>query len=166
MRRSRHTQEPVERRPRVEHQREGSAAIELRVPARRSELAAARASAHQAATAFGLGADASYEFVFAVNEAVTNAIKHGTPDEQGMICVRFSSDADRLTCAVHDRGTFLVPTAGREQRSENGRGLSLMARLVDDLRLSIKPGHTVVRLSKDRPRAGINPVPDHAGAAA
>jgi anti-sigma regulatory factor (Ser/Thr protein kinase) len=67
---------------------------------------------------------------------------------------------------VHDRGTFLVPTAGREQRSENGRGLSLMARLVDDLRLSIKPGHTVVRLSKDRPRAGINPVPDHAGAAA
>jgi anti-sigma regulatory factor (Ser/Thr protein kinase) len=142
------------------------AAFELHLPARRAELGTARKSAHEAAKAFGLDADACYEFVFAVNEAVTNAIRHGAPDERGMISLRFSSDADRLTCAVHDKGTFVAPTVGGGERSEHGRGLSLMARLVDDLRLSIMPGHTVIHLSKDLPRARVGTVADHAGATA
>ena len=166
MRHSRHTQTPAEQPDRVAQSDLSSAAVELHLPARRAELGAARRCAHEAATAFGLGAEAAYEFAFAVNEAVTNAIRHGTPDEHGMISVRFSSDADRLSCTVHDKGTFIVPTARGHHRSEHGRGLALMAGLVDELWLSIRPGHTVVRLSKDRPRAGLNAVADHAGAAA
>jgi anti-sigma regulatory factor (Ser/Thr protein kinase) len=166
MRHSRHTQAPADQPARVAQSDLSSAAVELHLPARRAELGAARSCAHEAATAFGLDAEAAYEFTFAVNEAVTNAIRHGAPDERGMISVRFSSDADRLSCTVHDKGTFIVPTARGQHRSEHGRGLSLMARLVDELWLSIRPGHTVVRLSKDRPRARLNAVADHAGAAA
>ena len=55
-------------------------ASELHVLARRSELGVARKYAEDVAAAFGLDADSRYEFVYAVNEAVTNAIRHGAED--------------------------------------------------------------------------------------
>jgi stage II sporulation protein AB (anti-sigma F factor) len=166
MRHSPRTPGPAEQRASVEQGGAASTAVELRLPARRGELGAARKCAEEQANAFGLDADSSYEFVFAVNEAVTNAIRHGAPDELGLIMLRFTSDGNRLTCSVHDSGTFIVPVVGANARSDHGRGLPLMARLVDDLRLSIKPGNTIVRLSKDRSQARIGAVAHHAGAVA
>ena len=58
---------------------------ELHVLARRSELGIARKYAEDVAAAVGLDADSRYEFVYAVNEAVTNAIRHGASDEEDMI---------------------------------------------------------------------------------
>jgi anti-sigma regulatory factor (Ser/Thr protein kinase) len=127
-----------------------SVASELHVPARRSELAAARKYAGEVAQAFGLDADACYEFVYAVNEAVTNAIRHGASDEDGMIHLSIAADADRLTFAVSDRGTFTMPVVDGADTAENGRGLALMASLVDEVQLYIEPGGTTVRLSKSR----------------
>ena len=71
-------------------------ASELHMPARRSELGAARTYAGEVAAEFGLDADGCYEFVYAVNEAVTNAIRHGASDEEGMIHLSMVADADRL----------------------------------------------------------------------
>jgi len=129
----------------------GVATSELLVPARRSELGVARKFAEEIATKFGLDADTRYEFVYAVNEAVTNAIKHGASDEEGMIHLRIATDADRLTFAVHDRGTFTMPVLDSDATSEGGRGLALMASLVDEVELFIGPGGTTVRLHKMRP---------------
>jgi serine/threonine-protein kinase RsbW len=126
------------------------AASELHMPARRSELGAARKYAGEIAAAFGLDTDGCYEFVYAVNEAVTNAIRHGASDEEGMIHLSIVADADRLTFAVSDRGTFTMPVLDSSETAEHGRGLALMASLVDEVQLYIEPGGTTVRLSKTR----------------
>jgi anti-sigma regulatory factor (Ser/Thr protein kinase) len=126
------------------------AASEMHMPARRSELGAARRYAGEVGAAFGLDADSCYEFVYAVNEAVTNAIRHGASDEQGMIHLSIVADADRLTFTVRDRGTFVTPVVDNTKTAERGRGLALMADLVDDVQLHIEPGGTTVHLSKTR----------------
>jgi anti-sigma regulatory factor (Ser/Thr protein kinase) len=135
-------------------------ASELHVPARRSELSAARKFASDGAAEFGLDADTRYEFVYAVNEAVTNAIKHGACDEEGMIQLGILAEGDRLTFAVTDRGTFTMPVMETDATSEHGRGLALMASLVDEVDVHIGPAGTTVRLSKTRPSSnGHTPAP-------
>jgi len=125
-------------------------ASELHVLARRSELGVARKYAEDVAAAFGLDEDSRYEFVYAVNEAVTNAIRHGAADEEDMIHMSISADAERLTFAVHDRGTFVMPEVEGTDASPGGRGLALMASLVDEVDVHIDPGGTTVCLSKVR----------------
>jgi anti-sigma regulatory factor (Ser/Thr protein kinase) len=132
-----------------------SSASELHVLARRSELGIARKYAEDVAAAFGLDADSRYEFVYAVNEAVTNAIRHGASDDEDMIHMSIIVDADRLTFAVHDQGTFVMPEVDGVDGSEGGRGLALMASLVDEVDVHIDPGGTTVRLSKSRSAAGL-----------
>jgi anti-sigma regulatory factor (Ser/Thr protein kinase) len=132
-----------------------ASASELHVLARRSELGVARKYAEDVAAAFGLDADSRYEFVYAVNEAVTNAIRHGASDEEDMIHMSIVAGADRLTFAVHDQGTFVMPEVDGLEATEGGRGLALMASLVDEVDVHIDPGGTTVRLSKIRPSAGF-----------
>jgi anti-sigma regulatory factor (Ser/Thr protein kinase) len=125
-------------------------ASELRLPALPSELGAARDYAEEAAIAFGLQDDERYGFVFAVNEAVTNAIRHGAPDEQGSIRLSIVADADLLTFTVRDGGTFALPLPAPGVSAEGGRGLALMIRLVDQFELRVEPDSTTVRLGKVR----------------
>jgi anti-sigma regulatory factor (Ser/Thr protein kinase) len=134
-----------------EHDAASLAESELHLPARRSELSAARKYAGDKAAAFGLDADNCHDFVCAVNEAVTNAIRHGSSDEHGLIHLSIVADADRLTFAVRDHGTFVPPDLDASVSSEHGRGLALMAILVDEVQLEIEPCGTTVRLSKARP---------------
>jgi anti-sigma regulatory factor (Ser/Thr protein kinase) len=123
---------------------------ELCLPARPSKLGVAREYAHQAAAAFGLDADRCDEVAFAVNEAVTNAIRHGRPDERGDIHLCVRADGDRLTLAVRDCGTFSACSSAACKCPEGGRGFVLMARLMDAVQLCVAPGSTTVRLSKAR----------------
>jgi anti-sigma regulatory factor (Ser/Thr protein kinase) len=123
---------------------------EVGVSADRSQLSHARRYAEQAAAAFGLDPRRSYEFVYAVNEAVTNAIRHGAPDAEGMIRMSVHSDENLLTLTVRDCGTFAAGLPARAARGEHGRGLALMARFTDELSLTITHGATVVSLSKAR----------------
>jgi anti-sigma regulatory factor (Ser/Thr protein kinase) len=123
---------------------------QLHVLARRSELGVARKYAEDVAAAFGLDSDSRYEFVYAVNEAVTNAIRHGASDEEDMIHMSIAADAESLTFCVHDIGTFVMPEVDVDESSPGGRGLALMASLVDEVDLHIDPGGTTVRLTKLR----------------
>jgi anti-sigma regulatory factor (Ser/Thr protein kinase) len=123
---------------------------ELRLPAERARLGEARRYAERAAADFGLDADGSFGFVFAVNEAVTNAVRHGAPDAQGLLCLSVAADPERLTFAVRDWGTFALPAPNVSPRPGRGRGFALMASLVDEVELRVAPGCTIVRLSKIR----------------
>jgi anti-sigma regulatory factor (Ser/Thr protein kinase) len=123
---------------------------ELRLLARPSKLGAARDYARRFAAAFGLDEDDCYDFVFATNEAVTNAIKHGAPDEQGYIRLRMHADGDRLTLAVRDYGTFIPPLHDENPTRDGGRGFSLMTSFMDEVRVHIEPGCTTIYLSKTR----------------
>jgi anti-sigma regulatory factor (Ser/Thr protein kinase) len=128
----------------------GTSATELHVLARRSELGVARKYAEDVAAAFGLDEDSRYEFVYAVNEAVTNAIRHGASDDEDMIHMSIIADAERLTFAVRDQGTFVMPEVDGVETSAGGRGLALMASLVDEVDVHIDPAGTTVRLCKRR----------------
>jgi anti-sigma regulatory factor (Ser/Thr protein kinase) len=130
--------------------------IELRLPADASELKHARDAVAAAAAAFGLDRKASYEFVFAVNEAVTNAIKHGNPDAEGTVGLIIDSDGDTLVCSVSDCGPFVEPEARIDSGSEeNGRGFAFMSAFTDNLELVVEPGLTLVHLRKLRVPAGV-----------
>lgn len=125
-------------------------ARELRLPARSCELQRARAYADQAAASFGFGEAERFEFVLAVNEAVTNAIRHGTADEAGTINLCVAADGDCLTLDVSDRGPFVAPAAEDERMPDHGRGFALMAKLVDEVDVRVGPQGTTVRLGKRR----------------
>ncbi len=47
-----------------------------------------------------------------------------------------------------------MPVLDSDATSERGRGLALMASLVDEVELHIGPGGTTVRLHKHRPPGG------------
>jgi anti-sigma regulatory factor (Ser/Thr protein kinase) len=126
------------------------ATSELRLAAQPSQLGRAREYARAAAAACSFDEERCYEVVCAFNEAVTNAIRHGLPDEQGQIDLSADSDGERLTLAVRDYGTFVVSALAATPRSEGGRGFALMAGLMDSVELRVSPASTTVRLSKDR----------------
>jgi anti-sigma regulatory factor (Ser/Thr protein kinase) len=134
----------------IDHNDAGLVIGELRLPAQPAKLGLAREYAHQAAAAFGLDADRCYEFAFAVNEAVTNAIRHGSPDTHGHIHLSVCTHGDRLTLAVRDYGTFSGYAPIAAMGADRGRGFVLMARVMDAVQLCIGSGNTTVRLSKAR----------------
>lgn len=123
-------------------------ASELRLRADPSQLREARRHVEDVAAAFGLDDDERYDVVLAVNEAVTNAIRHGLPDADGHISLRASSDGRRLTFEVRDHGTFTAPKVDPATESERGRGLAMMACLMDEVQLRLEEGSTTVFLSK------------------
>lgn len=123
---------------------------ELCLRVRASELLVARHYASRAATAFGLNSEDSEDFVCAVNEAVTNAIRHGAPDGQGRILVSVRVDGARLAFSVRDYGCFAMPAQVAQAGLESGRGFALMGRLVDDVHLQIDSRGTTVTLTKER----------------
>lgn len=141
---------PISRTP-LEQGSEGDGLLALRLRARPSELKHAREQVAEIGDQFGLAPKPCYEFVFAVNEAVTNAIKHGRADPAGTIGVRLDADGDALICTVSDCGPFVAPTEPADpEYAESGRGFALMSALVDELELAIEPAETVVRLHKRR----------------
>jgi|HubBroStandDraft_4_1064222.scaffolds.fasta_scaffold487798_2 anti-sigma regulatory factor (Ser/Thr protein kinase) len=134
----------------VEHNDADLAIGDLRLPARPAKLRDAREYAHRAAAAFGLDTDHCHEFAFAVNEAVTNAIRHGRPDAHGDIHLSVHTDDGRLTLSVRDYGTFSGYAPVGAMDADRGRGFVLMVRVMDAVQLCIGSGSTTVRLSKVR----------------
>ncbi len=126
----------------------GSQPEELRLLARASDLGVAREFVERAASRFGLDAEDAFDLVLATNEAVTNAIRHGSADEHGRILLFVVAVGDRLTLVVRDYGNF-TPSRS-DSRLDGGRGLGMMRALTDRLDLQADPLGTTVRLSKDR----------------
>jgi anti-sigma regulatory factor (Ser/Thr protein kinase) len=111
------------------------------------ELKTARRFAEAAAMDFGLDEDARFRFTLAVNEAVANAIEHGAPSADGHVQLRISTQNDALYFEVRDWGRFSVRwPEPAEALPERGRGLALMATLVDEVDLRPSDDSTVVRL--------------------
>lgn len=124
--------------------------VDLRLPALPSELKGARDTVSAAAADFGLDAKRRYEFVFAVNEAVTNAIKHGSPDTDGAVGVLVHARGDVLVCTVTDCGPFRPRVAPPRPDGDGGRGIPFMTALSDSFDLLVEVGRTTVRLTKNR----------------
>jgi serine/threonine-protein kinase RsbW len=123
---------------------------QLELKADPGELAAARRFVDAAAARFGLEDQERYEFTFAVNEAVSNAIEHGDSSPEGTISLHVVAEDGALVFEVEDHGTFTPDPPAIDPLHERGRGLSFMAATVDEV--DVRPGSngTVVRLCKRR----------------
>jgi anti-sigma regulatory factor (Ser/Thr protein kinase) len=123
---------------------------EVWLAAEPTQLAETRRMADEAAASYGLREPERFAFAFAVNEAVSNAIEHGSPSPQGRIRIRFSDEGSGLVCSVQDYGKFSPRATVHDQPSSRGRGLVLMARMVEELGLCRDSTGTLVRLTKRR----------------
>ena len=129
---------------------------EVRLPAASAQLVVAREHVERAALAMGFDDRATHAIVFAVNEAVTNAIRHGRPDEAGTIGLLIEADGDGLAVVVSDSGSFVPSVSDEGARAENGRGFVFMSSLMDEVDLTQCPEGTLVRLRKDRVGLGAD----------
>jgi anti-sigma regulatory factor (Ser/Thr protein kinase) len=125
---------------------------ELYLPAVPASAPAARALVREAAAMLGLDGRSTWELMLATTEAVANAIEHGEPCPSGEDCIGLTLeqfDAE-LSVEVHDCGSFNSAPAPLDHLSARGRGIPLMAAVVDRLELHPADGSTRVRFTKRR----------------
>jgi anti-sigma regulatory factor (Ser/Thr protein kinase) len=123
---------------------------ELRLPADARELARARDYVSTAAREFGLADGERIHLVFAANEAVTNAIRHGRPDAEGTIRLEVAAEDDALIVTVSDFGSFVSCAPSRDPMAEGGRGFTFITGLIDQVQLTTRERRTTVRLYQRR----------------
>jgi anti-sigma regulatory factor (Ser/Thr protein kinase) len=110
-----------------------------------SRLADLRSIVVEHATRAGLSDARTAELVLAVNEVVTNSLRHGG-GEGTLVIWR---EPDRVICEVRDRGHITSPLAGRHKPSvdrESGRGLWLANQLCDLVQIRSSSAGSAVRV--------------------
>jgi serine/threonine-protein kinase RsbW len=93
-------------------------------------------------------------FDLAVTEAVSNAVRHGSPrgaENQVELCV--IDEGARLVVTVTDEGEGFVPTGfslpDPQSYADHGRGLYLIHALMDEVEFT-RNGGTTVRMAKTK----------------
>ena len=124
------------------------------LPSRASALTEARRFVDQHAVRAGFSAMARDEISLAVTEAVSNAVRYGSPaGESDTVELSVAEEGPHLIITVRDHGQpFSPPTPSLPDPAafaEHGRGLFLMQQLMDEVRFSRDDG-TVVRMTKTR----------------
>jgi serine/threonine-protein kinase RsbW len=119
------------------------------LPATPASAALARAMVRAAGRDLDCGEVPLSELVLATSEAVANAVEHGgSCGTRNEIQVRIEQSAGELWVEVCDCGRFSAPVGPPDPCSQRGRGLPIIAAMVD--RFEIMPGQerTRVRLGK------------------
>lgn len=122
----------------------------LSIPARLERLHDVREFVDQAALEAGFGERARYEIKLAVNEAVTNAIRHGSPSPDDLVELAIREEEDRLVFSVADTGLFVNRFELPRDLPERGRGLGFIAELMDGLEVRPEYEGTTICFSKRR----------------
>jgi anti-sigma regulatory factor (Ser/Thr protein kinase) len=118
--------------------------------------ASARARLRRAAADAGFSGVALDDLEVAMGEALSNAILHGspTPASHISICITFALRTREFSVEVTDSGVGFDPAAVRRTPGDdeiNGRGLKMMAILVDKAVLFHDGSGMTVRLTKHVP---------------
>jgi anti-sigma regulatory factor (Ser/Thr protein kinase) len=119
------------------------------LPAAPDSAPLARAIVREAAVAQGLDGDSTWSLLLATSEAFTNAILHGTPCAEGIL-VRVLPRRDGLFVEVCDCGRFEATPALSGPDATHGRGLPIIAAVVDHFELENEGPLTRVRFGKRR----------------
>jgi serine/threonine-protein kinase RsbW len=97
--------------------------------------------------------DEAFKIKLALEEALTNAMRHGNSMDAGRyVTVHISSDKKEITMDVHDEGSgfeFRVlpdPTRKEKAHLPSGRGVYLMRKLMD--KVEFYDGGSGVRMTK------------------
>ena len=113
------------------------------------DLAAVRAWVDAHASRSGLGPSRSEDLVLAVNEIVTNSVRHGG----GSGTLQMWDTVDTVISEIDDHGHIDLPMIGREQPTldqSSGFGLWIANQVCDLVQVRTFPGRSVVRLHMKR----------------
>jgi anti-sigma regulatory factor (Ser/Thr protein kinase) len=131
-----------------ERDSEGGDRRALSIPARLERLAEVREFVDHAASAAGFAEAERYAVKLALNEAVTNAIRHGSESPDDRVEILVSEHDGQLDLSVADSGVFVHRFELRRQLAEGGRGLAFIAELMDGLEVCPEYEGTTIRFSK------------------
>ena len=124
----------------------------LAIPPGPPGLSEGRGFIDRALTAAGFDAAARYQITVATNEAVSNAMEHGAPCDDGHFHLAAGIEGGLFVFSVRDCGEFAdAPSPPPDPVAERGRGFAFMNLLMDDVRLDAHADHTVLRLAKRLP---------------
>jgi anti-sigma regulatory factor (Ser/Thr protein kinase) len=120
------------------------------LPATPASAATARGIVREAAAEVGLESEPAWDLMLASTEAVTNAVQHGKPWPND--CVLFTTEPcpRGLRVEVCDLGTFDSVLEPAPMDATCGRGMQIIAALVDRLEVTNGDGPTRVRFEKHR----------------
>jgi anti-sigma regulatory factor (Ser/Thr protein kinase) len=120
------------------------------LPAVPESVTRARALVQEATVEQGLDGDGAWCLVLATSEAVSNAIIHGTPCSDGErgILLRLLPWNDGLCVEVCDCGEFDVAPLPPGPEASHGRGIPIIAAVVDHFEVVPDGPLTRVRFAK------------------
>jgi anti-sigma regulatory factor (Ser/Thr protein kinase) len=109
----------------------------------------ARAFVRDAAVELELDGSTTWDIMLATTEAVANAIEHGAPCEPGGIRVRVETNDGMVEVEVSDCGECFAPGAHTKKPDlQGGRGIPIIAAIMDHLEVVPDSGVTRVRFEK------------------
>lgn len=121
---------------------------ELSIDADVRRVREAREWAASAARDFGFQHDACYQVKLAVSEVVANAIQHGSSGPEDPIRLSIRAAEGALVFEVLDTGVFVGADEAAAEMSERGRGLELVALMMDEVELTPGEEGTLLRFTK------------------
>jgi ketosteroid isomerase-like protein/anti-sigma regulatory factor (Ser/Thr protein kinase) len=124
----------------------------LSIPPGPHGLSEGRGFIDRALAEVGFDEATRYQVTVATNEAVSNAMEHGVPCEDGLFHLTANVESGSFVFSVRDCGEFEgAPSPPPDPVAERGRGFAFMNLLMDDVRLDARAGATVLRLVKRLP---------------
>ena len=118
------------------------------LPAVPASARVARSIVREAATDAGLDGDCAWDLMLATTEAFTNAIQHGRAWANQCILLTTEPCPGGLRVEVTDCGTFDSRLEPTPIDSTTGRGIPIIAAVVDRLEVQNGSGRTLVRFER------------------
>jgi len=123
--------------------------VESWLPAAPASAPEARALVRDAASELRLDGSTTWDLMLATTEAVANAIEHGKPCDPRGIFIRVEAVDGTFEVEVRDCGGCF-PTGSRSAKpdQQGGRGMPIIAAIMDRLEIVPSTGITRVRFEK------------------
>jgi anti-sigma regulatory factor (Ser/Thr protein kinase) len=118
--------------------------LDLKLPAEPESLALMRRSLERWLGTIGVPEAIAYELKVACGEACMNAVEHAYPPGDAIFEVHAVNLGGNVEIVVRDFGFWRPPRAG----TDRGRGLELMKRLTDSMKVVPGSEGTTVHLAK------------------
>jgi serine/threonine-protein kinase RsbW len=121
--------------------------IESWLPSAPASATEARALVRHAASELRLDGATTWELMLATTEAIANAVEHGEPCDRRGIFLRLEAIDGSFEVEVRDCGGC-YPKDSRSSKQQGGRGMSIIAAIMDRLEIVPSTGLTRVRFEK------------------
>ena len=122
---------------------------EIWLQAAPASVGTARAIVGAAAAELGLDGGCRYDLMVATSEAVANAVQHGKAWPNHCILLTTEPCPQGLRVEVWDCGSFEAPRIEPTPLEKtSGRGMPIIAAVVDRLEVQNDNGHTLVRFER------------------